>query len=170
MKTYFAIGHKEADSAYGFWFPDVEGCFGAGDTYDAALKDAADALRLHVEFLRREGEAIPEPRSIDEINQDPAVRESKLDEGAFVMAIPLITPQKAKRRVSFNADAGIVTEVERQISKHGMTKTDWWVSAAHQFIGGTALGSTKVKRDDREEHGSRNRRGVTARRSKVRAA
>lgn len=169
MKTYFAIGHKEPGSAYGFWFPDVEGCFGTGDTYDAALKDAADALRLHVELLQRDGEEVPEPRSIDEINQDAAAKESRLDEGSFVIGVPLITPQKAKRRVSFNADAGVVTEVERQIRAYGITRTDWWVSAAHQYLGGTALSHTKAAKSNRIKRADRDQRRETGRRAKLRA-
>lgn len=97
MKTYFAIGHKEPDSACGIWFPDVEGCFGAGDTYEDAVEDASEALKLHVEMLRQDGQDIPHPRTIDEINLDPAVRKSRQDKGSFVIAIPLVVLPKAKK-------------------------------------------------------------------------
>jgi predicted RNase H-like HicB family nuclease len=36
MRTYFAIVHKEEDSAVGVVFPDLPGCFSAGDAYDKA--------------------------------------------------------------------------------------------------------------------------------------
>ena len=164
MKTYFAVGHKEPDSAYGFWFPDVEGCFGAGDTYDAALKDASDALRAHVGFMTEEGVEVPEPRSIDEINADEAVRASHRDQGSFLVGVPLVNPQKAKKRVSFNADAGVVKEVERQIRAYGMTKTDWWLYAAHQVLSGTALEHAKpakarTGKPRRSKEGNAGRRG-----------
>ena len=46
MTTYFAFVHKDEDSAYGIVFPDVPGCFSAGDTFEQAVRNAAEALRL----------------------------------------------------------------------------------------------------------------------------
>lgn len=46
---YTAIIHKDDDSGYGVSFPDVPGCFSAGETLDEALHMGAEALALHFE-------------------------------------------------------------------------------------------------------------------------
>ena len=49
MNTYFAVVNKEHDSAYGLWFPDVEGCFSAADREEDIISNAIEALLLHLE-------------------------------------------------------------------------------------------------------------------------
>ena len=49
MTTYFAIIHEDRDSAVGVVFPDLPGCFSAGDTLDEAVANAHAALRLYAE-------------------------------------------------------------------------------------------------------------------------
>jgi len=77
MKTsaqYVAVIEKEPDSAFGVWFPDVEGCFSAGDTLEEAVVNAAAALRQHTEALESAGRHLPVPRSADEVLRDDDVR------------------------------------------------------------------------------------------------
>ena len=52
---YVAVIEKEPDSAFGVWFPDVEGCFSAGETVEEAVANAAAALRQHVEAVESAG-------------------------------------------------------------------------------------------------------------------
>ena len=49
MKTYLALVHKEADSAYGLSFPDLPGCFAAADSETDILQAGAEALELWFE-------------------------------------------------------------------------------------------------------------------------
>ncbi len=62
MPTYVAVLHKDPGSAYGVIFPEVPGCFSAGETLDEAAAMAAEALALHLTSLDVEGAARPEPR------------------------------------------------------------------------------------------------------------
>jgi predicted RNase H-like HicB family nuclease len=75
MKTYFAIVHKDADSAVGVVFPDLPGCFSAGDTFDKAIANAHVALRLYAEAEAGAGRRLPKPRSFEALYRDPEVRE-----------------------------------------------------------------------------------------------
>ena len=45
MKTYFAVVSKECDSAYGLWFPDVEGCFAAAEREEDIMREDRNILR-----------------------------------------------------------------------------------------------------------------------------
>jgi len=71
---YVAIIEKESDSAFGVWFPDVEGCFSAGDTLEEAIVNAAAALRQHIEALKSAGCHLSAARSMNDILRDKDVR------------------------------------------------------------------------------------------------
>lgn len=60
MNYPIAIEH-EPGSAYGVQFPDLPGCFSAGDTLDEAIANASEALAFHIEGLLDAGEKIPTP-------------------------------------------------------------------------------------------------------------
>ena len=87
MKSYFAIVHKDEDSAVGVVFPDLPGCFSAGDTYDKAIANAHVALRLYAEAERDAGRQLPKPRTFEALYRDRAVREEA--RGAPFVAIRL---------------------------------------------------------------------------------
>jgi predicted RNase H-like HicB family nuclease len=74
MTHYVAIVEDAgADKAIGIWFPDLPGCFSAGDDVDDALRNAHEALALYAEAEAQEGRALPKPRSISALKSDPAV-------------------------------------------------------------------------------------------------
>ena len=56
------------------WFPDLPGCFSAGDDLDKALRNAPEAIALYAESLAEEGLALPRPpRTLTELKRDPEV-------------------------------------------------------------------------------------------------
>lgn len=57
--TYAAIFIKESDGGYSVRFPQLDGCFTQGDTFEEALKMARDAMSLHLSGMEEDGEAIP---------------------------------------------------------------------------------------------------------------
>ena len=70
MRQYIALIHKEADSDYGISFPDLPGVISAGKTLDEARDMGAEALALHLAGMAADGEAAPEPRSMEEHMKD----------------------------------------------------------------------------------------------------
>lgn len=68
-----------ADDGISIEFPDLPGCLPCADTMEEALKNAHEALGLHLWGLEQDGEEIPEPTQIQNItlekNQVPAVIE-----------------------------------------------------------------------------------------------
>ena len=79
---YFAIIHKDEDSAFGISFPEVPGCFSAADREEDIIPNAIEALSLY--FEDEEGIA---PRSISEVRQLAA---EDLAEGAYLVQIPYL--------------------------------------------------------------------------------
>jgi predicted RNase H-like HicB family nuclease len=76
MRDYIALIHKDADSDFGVSFPDLPGVVTAGRDLDDARRLAEQALALHVEGLLEDGDAIPEPSSLDALMEDGDNRDS----------------------------------------------------------------------------------------------
>ena len=70
MNYPIAIEH-EPGSAYGVLFPDLPGCFSAGDTLDEAIANASEALAFHIEGLLDAGEKIPAPLDLEHHAANP---------------------------------------------------------------------------------------------------
>ena len=47
--------------------PVLQGCYSQGDTYDEAVENLKDAIRLHIEARREVGEPIPIETAVDEV-------------------------------------------------------------------------------------------------------
>jgi len=75
IRNYIPLIHKEAGSDYGVSFPDLPGVISGGASLDEARSMAAEALALHLEGMVADGEAIPEPTTLEAVTADPANRE-----------------------------------------------------------------------------------------------
>ncbi len=75
MRTYIALIHKDPHSEFGVSFPDFPGCISAGASLDQARANAEEALAFHVEGMAEDGEAIPEPSSLEDIMAEPDNRD-----------------------------------------------------------------------------------------------
>jgi predicted RNase H-like HicB family nuclease len=94
VQTYIAVVNKDPDSAFGLWFPDVEGCFSAANHEGDIVQNAREALSLHLD-----GIAAPQSRGIDETALLPEVIEA-LRNGAYLLAIPFGTTEGRAVRVN----------------------------------------------------------------------
>jgi predicted RNase H-like HicB family nuclease len=50
---------KDENSDYGVTFPDLPGCFSAGDTIEEALVNAREAAECHIEGILLDSEPFP---------------------------------------------------------------------------------------------------------------
>jgi predicted RNase H-like HicB family nuclease len=65
MKTYrFSVVIEKDEEGYFAFCPELQGCYTQGDTYEEALENIKDAIRLHVEDRLETGEEIPQPESV----------------------------------------------------------------------------------------------------------
>ena len=71
MAVYIALVHKDEGTSYGVSFPDVPGGVSAGDTFEEAMANVAEALAGHFALMKADGEAIPAPRSFEQLKRDP---------------------------------------------------------------------------------------------------
>ena len=85
---YIALVHKDEGTSYGVSFPDVPGCISAGDTFEEAVANAAQALAGHFALMKADGEAIPAPRSFEQLKRDPDFAEDSAD-----AIVTMVTPR-----------------------------------------------------------------------------
>jgi predicted RNase H-like HicB family nuclease len=89
MAGYIALVHKDEGTSYGVSFPDLPGCISAGDTFEEAVANAAEAIAAHLALTRADGDTIPAPRSFDELKRD---REFLADAADAIVTV--VQPQR----------------------------------------------------------------------------
>ncbi|MFZ1091351.1 MAG: type II toxin-antitoxin system HicB family antitoxin [Xanthobacteraceae bacterium] len=91
MLHYVAIVEDAGpDKAIGVWFPDLPGCFSAGDDVDEALRNAEEALALYAEAEASDGRALPAPRTLAALKNDSTAASDLRDH--MVALVPLKVP------------------------------------------------------------------------------
>jgi predicted RNase H-like HicB family nuclease len=88
MPHYVAIVEDAGpDKAIGIWFPDLPGCFSAGDDVDEALRNAEEALALYAEAEAKEGRTLPLARTLSALRDDPAAASDLHDHMVALVAL-----------------------------------------------------------------------------------
>lgn len=62
MNRYLMVV-EQVRTKYSAYAPDVPGCIATGNTREEVERNMHDALEIHLEGLREDGEPIPEPRA-----------------------------------------------------------------------------------------------------------
>jgi predicted RNase H-like HicB family nuclease len=62
----FTLSIERRDDAYIAYFPALPGCHTWGTTYEAAVRNAEEALGLYLETLASHGDPIPDDQTINE--------------------------------------------------------------------------------------------------------
>jgi predicted RNase H-like HicB family nuclease len=62
----YAVVIEKGPSSFGAYVPDLPGCVAVADNFDEVKRLIAEAIQVHLEGLREDGEPIPEPSSICE--------------------------------------------------------------------------------------------------------
>lgn len=128
MRHYFALVHKDEDSAFGVQFPDVVGVFSAADTADKIVPNAIEALRLYAEDAE-----LPEPSSHADILHRSDVRQ-ELAKGAFLVQVPLIETDTAVVRANVSFERGLLRAIDEAAAARGLTRAAFLASAARKEI------------------------------------
>ncbi len=59
----YAIVVEKGPTSYGAYVPDLPGCVAAAETREEVLQLIREAIEFHMEEMRKEGLATPEPSS-----------------------------------------------------------------------------------------------------------
>lgn len=57
---------EQGDASFGAYVPDLPGCVAVGESRDEAMQLIREAIEMHIESLRENGEPVPQPHSFVE--------------------------------------------------------------------------------------------------------
>jgi predicted RNase H-like HicB family nuclease len=120
---YIAYLHKDKKSDYGVSFPDFPGCITAGSTLEEARKMAVEALSLHLAGLQEDGEEIPEPSTLDDLQNDPAMK------GAVAFLVEA-TEHERTVRINITARESQIAEIDKRAKAARLNRSAYMVNRA----------------------------------------
>jgi predicted RNase H-like HicB family nuclease len=128
MKQYIGLIHKDAESDFGVSFPDFPGVVTAGKDLDEARAMAEDALAFHVAGLIEDGEAIPEPSSLEAVMADNENRTG------VAILVSLKNDTKKVVRVNVTIPEDILRQIDRFAELHGYNRSGFLTAAAKKVM------------------------------------
>ncbi len=118
---YIAYLHKDKKSDYGVSFPDFPGCITAGSTLEEARRMAAEALLFHIAGMQEDGEEIPEPSTLDDLQNDPAMK------GAVAFLVE-VTAREKTVRINITARESQIAEIDRRADAAKLSRSAYIVN------------------------------------------
>jgi HicB_like antitoxin of bacterial toxin-antitoxin system len=89
---------------------------------------AEEALAFHIEGLVADGEAIPEPSSLEDVMADPENR----DGVAILVAVK--TEARKAVRVNVTLPEAVLEQIDRYAEAHGFTRSGFLTQAAKRAM------------------------------------
>jgi predicted RNase H-like HicB family nuclease len=115
MQYFYAIVHKDEDSAWGVSFPDLPGCFSAADDVKDIVPNACEALSLWFEDT-----PFVQPMRLDEVQGAAA---ADLAAGAFIVAVPYVRNDGKVVRANISLDRGMLVAIDRAATERNLTRS-----------------------------------------------
>jgi predicted RNase H-like HicB family nuclease len=129
MSEYIALIHKEKSSDYGASFPDFPGCIAAASTLEELRPLAEEALNFHVEGMREDNDAIPEPSSLDTIVK---TRDYKTASAVLIVNVP--DEEGVAVRVNITLPEKALQRIDRKAKALGLTRSRFLAKAAEKAM------------------------------------
>ena len=114
--------HTDNQKDFGVTVPDLPGCFSAGDSIEEAIDNAREAILAHTEVMADDGESIPLPSEI--VNMDDFYP----DEGTALLAYvdvdmePILGPAK---RINITVRPAILQVIDIRAKARGMNRSEY---------------------------------------------
>lgn len=140
---YIAYLHKDAKSDYGVSFPDFPGCITAGSTLEEARRNAVEALSFHIAGMREDGARIPEPSTLDDLRNDPAMK------GAVAFLVEAAEPERTVR-INITARESQIAEIDSRARAARLTRSAYIVRSALGERASIGVSASVQKRRDRK--------------------
>jgi predicted RNase H-like HicB family nuclease len=128
MTEYIAIIHKETKSDFGASFPDLPGCISVAKTLEKLRPMIEESLGLHIEGMVEDGEALPEPSSLDKI-----VKSKDYADAVAVMVVKAPASSGATVRVNITLPEKTLATIDKKAAEKGMSRSGFLVKAAERW-------------------------------------
>jgi len=130
IMKYPAVIHKDENSDYGVSFPDLPGCFSAGETIEEALANAQEAVECHIEGILIDSEPIPVPSNIENHKDNPDFKD-----GVWaIVEVDLSKLSLKSKRVNITMPERLLNSLDYFAKKHGETRSGILAQAATEYM------------------------------------
>ena len=138
MTFYIGVVDPAVDGTWGVVFPDLPGCYSAGDDMDDLFSNSIEAIRLWAEDALARG-AIPPARDGVALMADPEVRAVVAAAGptGCLIQVPLLVDGGRSVRATISLDAHLLKAIDQAAKQHGLTRSTFLASAARHKIART---------------------------------
>ncbi len=127
---YAIVIHKDQESDYGVTFPDIPGCFSAGDTIEEAISMAQEAAECHIEGLLLDSEPVPVSTPI-ESHQD---NQDYKDALWALIKIDISKLSLKSKRVNISIPERLLTSIDHFAKNHGETRSGLFAQAVTEYM------------------------------------
>ncbi len=135
LRFYRAIAYQNRgdgpDDGWDVIFPDFPGCVSQGNSAQAAMENAVEALALHVEGLVAEGETLPTPSRVN------ARLPEWMPEADMVNRIDAFltveVPGKSAR-INITMDKALIDRLDTAASREGTTRSGYLAQAVREKL------------------------------------
>lgn len=129
MNYAIAIEHEKG-TAYGVAVPDLPGCFSAGDTLDAALENAREAVAFHIEGLLDAGLPVPEPAGLEAHTG----RREYAGRTWAVVSVDLAALSGKSKRLNISLPERVLRRIDAAAAKNGESRSGYLARIALQAV------------------------------------
>ena len=127
---YPVVIHKDENSDYGVTFPDLPGCFSAGQTIEEALANAQEAAECHIEGTLIDSEPIPVATNIENHKDN-----SDFKDGIWALVeVDLSKLSLKSKRVNITMPERLLNSLDYFAKKHGKTRSGILAQAATEYM------------------------------------
>jgi predicted RNase H-like HicB family nuclease len=130
---YYPAILERAPDGFGVFFPDLPGCVSHGDTAEDAAAQAEAALAMHLRGMIEDGDAIPVPSALENLERDPEV-----DEFTRIL-VRAELPGRAVR-VNVTIEEGLLASIDTLAQRQGKSRSAFLADAARSAISETRVG------------------------------
>jgi predicted RNase H-like HicB family nuclease len=124
-----------AEDSYGVNFPDLPGCVSFAETADDAVRNAEEALNLHLEGMAEDAEPYPAPTPFEILIAGR--KNAPTDTEVVWVAITAEAPDEAER-VNLYLTRSLLQRVDAHAKAAGINRSAFFNQAARAFMASTA--------------------------------
>lgn len=124
---YYAAILERSSTGFGVHFPDLDGCTSAGATMEQAAASAEEALALHLGSMAKDGDAIPAPTPLDQVQVDPEVVE------AARILVRAELPGRAVR-INVTMDENLLSAADAAATRLGQSRSGFLAQAVRNAL------------------------------------
>lgn len=127
-RTY-AAAMEPAEGGYGVSFPDLPGCVSFGADFEDAVRQAEDALSLHMEGMVEDGEALPDASHFGDLMLAPEYGARNI-----VWALVSAEAPDSAERVNVYLPKSLLERVDRFAADAGLNRSTFFAQAARSYM------------------------------------